>query len=101
MVGRGVYRALEALFLRVPIPLFPDATQDFGRTMGYLHGRLRFLYPETGLFARLAVLENLDLKLSLRSGWPVYLFWDAEQLPFPEGLLVSGLIGLIWHRPQT
>ena len=90
-----------ALFLRLPIPLFPDASQDFGPTFGYLHGRLRFLYPETGLFARLAILENLDLKLSLRAGWPVYLIWDGEQLPFPEGLLVSGLIGLIWHRPQT
>ncbi len=90
-----------ALFLRLPIPLFPDASQDFGPTFGYLHGRLRFLYPETGLFARLTVLENLDLKLSLRAGWPVYLIWDGEQLPFPEGLLVSGLIGLIWHRPQT
>jgi hypothetical protein len=84
-----------ALLLRVPIPLSSEAGQDFGATLGYVYGAARFLYPETGLFARFSVLENLELKLSLRAAWPVYLLWDGEQLPFPEGMLLSGILGFV------
>ncbi len=85
-------------FLRMPIPLFSDAAQDFGNTLRYFYA-FRFLYPETGFFGTYSILENLDLKLSLRASWPLYLLWDDEDLSFPEGLLVSGLISLIWHLP--
>lgn len=103
-IGQTVTLAADfglAALLRIPIPLFPDAAGDFGRTLGYLYGRLRFLYPETGISGTFAVMENIDLKVSLRSGWPLYLIWDGEDFPFPEGLLISALIGLIWHLPQT
>ena len=83
-------------FLRIPIPLFADAAQDFSNTLSYFYA-FRFLYPETGFFGTYSILENLDLKLSLRASWPLYLMWDGEDLPFPEGLLVSGLVSLIWH----
>jgi hypothetical protein len=107
---RAVYRFLNresfslgadfglSAFLRIPIPLFPDASENFGKTLAYLYA-FRFLYPETGFFGTYNILENIDLKLSLRAYWPLYLLWDGEQLPFPEGLLVSGLISLIWHLP--
>lgn len=85
-------------FLRMPIPLFSDAAQDFGNTLSYFYA-FRFLYPETGFFGTYSILENLDLKLSLQASWPLYLLWDDEDLSFPEGLLVSGLISLIWHLP--
>ena len=87
-------------FLRIPIPLrvSPEASQNFGNTLSYFYP-LRFLYPETGLFGTYSILENMDLKLSLRASWPLYLLWDDEDLPFPEGLLVSGLISLIWRLP--
>ena len=87
-------------FLRIPIPLpvSPDASQNFGNTLSYFYA-FRFLYPETGFFGTYRILENIDLKLSLRASWPLYLLWDDEDLPFPEGLLVTGLISLIWHLP--
>jgi hypothetical protein len=85
-------------FLRLPIPLFSDAVQDFGSTLSYFYV-FRFLYPETGIFGTYKVLENLDLKLSLRASWPLYLLWSPDDPPFPEGLLVSGLISLIWQLP--
>jgi len=85
-------------FLRIPIPLpvSPNASQNFGSTLSYFYA-FRFLYPETGFFSTYKILENMDLKLSLRASWPLYLLWDGEDLPFPEGLLVTGLIGLVWH----
>lgn len=87
-------------FLRIPIPLpvSPDASQNFGNTLSYFYA-FRFLYPETGFFGTYRIMENIDLKLSLRASWPLYLLWDDEDLPFPEGLLVTGLISLIWHLP--
>jgi hypothetical protein len=107
---RGAYTFLEresfslgtdvglSAFLRLPIPLFSDAVQDFSSTLSYFYG-FRFLYPETGIFGTYKVLENLDLKLSLRASWPLYLLWSPDDPPFPEGLLVSGLISLIWQMP--
>jgi hypothetical protein len=84
-----------ALLLRAPIPLSSEAAENFGATVGYVYGAARFLYPETGLFGRFAVLDNLDLKVSLRAAWPLYLLWDGEQLPFPEGMLLSGILGFV------
>jgi hypothetical protein len=86
-----------AVLLRVPIPLSSEGAQDFGSAFGYLHGRLRFLYPETGLFAVFPFTERLDLKPSLRAAWPLYLLWDGERLPFAEGLLVSLTLGFVLH----
>jgi hypothetical protein len=87
-----------AAFLRIPIPLFSDAAEDIGNTLSYFY-MFRFLYPETGLFGTYRIRENLDLKLSLRASWPLYLLWSPDDPPFPEGLLVSGLISLIWQLP--
>jgi hypothetical protein len=87
-------------FLRIPIPLSdsPDSSTNFGSTLGYFY-LFRFLYPETGIFGTYRILENLDLKLSLRASWPLYLLWSEEDPTFPEGLLVTGLVSLIWHLP--
>ncbi|MBN2553493.1 MAG: hypothetical protein JXB06_12025 [Spirochaetales bacterium] len=95
----GADFGLSAL-LRIPIPLgvSADASENFGSTLGYFYP-LRFLYPETGIFGTYNLSEDFDLKLSLRAYWPLYLLWDSEDLPFPEGLLVSGLISLIWRLP--
>ena len=89
-----------AAFLRAPIPLptSADATANIGSTLSYLYV-FRFVYPETGIFGTYRIMENMDLKLSLRAYWPLYLIWSPADPPFPEGLLVTGLIGLIWHLP--
>lgn len=86
-----------AVLLRAPIPLSSEGAQDFGPAFGYLYGRLRFLYPETGLFAVFPFTERLDLRPSLRAAWPLYLLWDGERLPFAEGLLVSLTLGFVLH----
>jgi hypothetical protein len=87
-------------FLRIPIPLSAsaNATENYGSTLSYFYV-FRFLYPETGIFGTYRILENMDLKLSLRASWPLYLLWSPDDPPFPEGLLVSGLISLIWQLP--
>jgi hypothetical protein len=53
-------------FLRAPIPLFSDASENFGDTLTYFYD-LRFLYPESGFFGTYRIAENMDLKLSLRA----------------------------------
>ena len=87
-------------FLRLPIPLpvSENAVDNLSNTLSYFYG-FRFLYPETGIFGTYRILENLDLKLALRAYWPLYLLWSSEDPSFPEGLLVTGLIGLIWQLP--
>jgi hypothetical protein len=89
-----------AAFLRIPIPLpkSPNASENFGKTLSYLYV-LRFLYPETGIFGTYRILENMDLKLSVRACWPLYLLWSPDDPAFPEGLLASVLIGIIWKLP--
>jgi len=86
-----------ALFLRAPIPLSSEGSEDFGSAFGYLHSRLRFLYPETGLYVRFPFTERLELRPALRAAWPLYLLWDGEQLPFAEGLLLSLTLGFVVH----
>ena len=85
-------------FLRIPIPLFSDAIQDLGSTLSYLY-LFRFIYPETGFFGTYGITENMELKLTVRGYWPLYLLWSPDDPPFPEGLLVTGLISVIWHLP--
>jgi len=87
-----------AAFLRLPIPLDSDAVQDLGSTLTDFYV-FRFVYPETGIFGTYRIREDLDLKLSLRACWPLYLLWSPEDPPFPEGLLATGLISLIWQLP--
>ena len=85
-----------AAFLRIPIPLFSDAAGDFGKTLGYFY-LFRFLYPQTGIYGSYRIAENLDLKLSVRAYWPVYLLWHRDDPAFPEGMLGTVLFSLIWH----
>ena len=89
-----------AAFLRLPIPLpgSANAADNLGDTLSDFYV-FRFVYPETGIFGTYRIRENLDLKLSLRACWPLYLLWSPDDPPFPEGLLVTGLIGLIWQLP--
>jgi hypothetical protein len=110
--GRWIFLERESLslgtdvglsaFLRIPVPLgvSADAGSNFGNTLLYFYP-LRFLYPATGVFGVYKITEGLDLKLALRVYWPLHLIWDGEQLPLPEGLLATGLIGLIWRLPAT
>jgi hypothetical protein len=95
----GMDMGLSAL-LRLPIPLSvsPDGTENFGSTLSYFYA-FRFLYPETGFFGTYRIREDLDLKLSLRASWPLYLLWSPDDPSFPEGLLVSALISVIWQLP--
>ena len=93
----GVDTGVSA-FLRFPIPLSSDAAEDFGNTVSYFY-LFRFLYPETGFFSRFTAGEDVELKLSLRAYWPLYLLWSPDEPPFPEGLLVSGLISVTLNLP--
>ena len=77
-----------------------DAVQDLGSTLSYLY-LFRFIYPETGFFGTYGITENMELKLSVRGYWPLYLLWSPDDPPFPEGLLVTGLISVIWHLPPN
>ncbi|MBA7698200.1 hypothetical protein ES703_106875 [subsurface metagenome] len=84
------------LLLRAPIPLFPDARSNVGPTLSYFYG-FRFLYPETELFAQIAVSKDFDLKLSFRAYYPIFHLWDGENLPFFDQFMVSALVGIIYY----
>jgi hypothetical protein len=88
-----------ALLLRFPIPLSSSASEEVGSAFGYLFGAGRFFYPETGLSALFRLPQGIGIRIALRAFWPVFLLWGAEDLPFPEGLLVTGLVGLVFELP--
>jgi len=92
-------KAGPALLLRVPVPLFADAGEDFGPTLGYLYGTLRFFYPEAELFAGYRILKDFELKLSLRACFPLFHLWDGEGLPFYDQLMIAGLLGVVYTLP--
>jgi hypothetical protein len=85
------------LFLRVPIPLFPDASADFGQSLIYLLARAA--YPETELSVRFPLLPAFDLNFSVRAGWPWFHLWDGEPYAFWDQLIVSGVLGVVYKLP--
>ncbi len=92
----GFYAGL-ALLIRAPIPLFEDIKSNLGPTLGYFYGKLRFLYPETQITAQMPILENFDIKISLRAYYPLFHLWDGEGLPFMDQFMIGGLIGVVYH----
>jgi hypothetical protein len=91
------FSAGALLFLRVPIPLFPDASADFGQSLLYL--LVRSVYPETGLSVRFPLLPAFDLEVGVRAGWPWFHLWDGEPYAFWDQLIVSGVLGVVYKLP--
>jgi hypothetical protein len=61
--------------------------------MAYFYGGLRFLYPETRLFLKWQVAQNLGLLFSLRALYPIFHIWDGEGLPFLDQLMIALTLG--------
>jgi hypothetical protein len=85
------------LFLRLPIPLFADASADFGQSLVYLLARAA--YPETALSVRFPLAPAFDMEIGARAGWPWFHLWDGEPYAFWDQLLVSAVLGLIYKLP--
>jgi hypothetical protein len=85
------------LFFRLPIPLFADASADFGPALGYLLARA--LYPETELSVRFPILPACDLQVAVRAGWPWFHLWDGEPYALWDQLIVSGVLGVVYKLP--
>jgi hypothetical protein len=99
-LGKRVRLGLAAgllLFLRVPIPLFRDASASFGSALGYLLARA--FYPETELSVRFPILPAFDLDVKVRAGWPWFHLWDGEPYAFWDQLLVTGMLGVVYKLP--
>lgn len=99
-LGQRVRLAFSAgalLFLRIPIPLFPDASADFGPALLYLLERS--VYPETSLSVRFPLLQSFDLEVGLRAGWPWFHLLDGEPYAFWDQLLVSAVLGFVYKLP--
>ena len=85
------------LLLRLPIPLFADASPDFGPSLLYLLARAA--YPETALSVRFPLMTAFDLEIGVRAGWPWFHLWDNEPYAFWDQLLVSGVLGVVYKLP--
>jgi hypothetical protein len=99
-IGERVRLGLSAgllLALRVPFPLDPAASEDFGSAFGYLLERA--VYPETGLSVRFPILPAFDLEARVRAAWPWFHLWDGEPYPFWDQLAVIGELGGIYRFP--
>jgi hypothetical protein len=99
-IGQKVRLGFSAgglVFLRVPIPLFPDASADFGQALLYLLARS--VYPETALSVRFPLLPAFDLEVGVRAAWPWFHLLDGEPYAFWDQLLVSGVLGFIYKLP--
>ncbi len=102
MLGEKVSLGLKggvSLLLRVPVPLFDDATGDWGDLAMYFYQKLRFIYPEAGLSATLPLQERLSLRLSVRAYFPLFHLWDGEDTPFTDQLLAGLLLGFLIKLP--
>jgi len=99
-IGQKVRLGFSAgllLFLRLPIPLFADASPDFGPSLLYLLARAA--YPETALSVRFPLMTAFDLEIGVRAGWPWFHLWDNEPYAFWDQLLVSGVLGVVYKLP--
>ncbi len=99
-LGQKVRLAFSAgalLFLRVPVPLFADASADFGSSLLYL--LVRSVYPETALSVRFPLMPSFELEIGARAGWPWFHLWDGEPYAFWDQLLVSGVLGFVYKLP--
>jgi hypothetical protein len=99
-IGRKVRLAFGAgllLFLRIPVPLDPAASEDFGPSLVYLLART--VYPETVFSVRFPIMPAFDLEIGARAGWPWFHFLDGEPYAFWDQLLVSGVLGFIYKLP--
>ncbi len=85
------------VLLRVPIPLFPDASASFGPSLLYLLARS--IYPETALSVRFPILPAFDLEIGARAGWPWFHLIDGEPYAFWDQLLVSAVLGVVYRLP--
>ncbi len=85
------------LLLRLPVPLFDDTAGDWAPTTRYFYDQARFLYPETEIFARFAVLKNLQLKTTLRAYWPAFNLWSGENLPLADQFMLGVLLGFVYQ----
>jgi hypothetical protein len=85
------------LFLRVPVPLFADASADFGQSLAYLLARAA--YPETELSVRFPFLPSFDLDVKVRAAWPWFHLWDGEPYGFWDQMVFSGVLGLVYKLP--
>ncbi len=99
-IGQRVRLGLSAgllVFLRVPVPLGPDASADFGQALVYLLARSA--YPETALSVRFPLLPAIDLDFELRAGWPWFHLLDGESYPFWDQLVASAVLGVVYKLP--
>lgn len=92
----GIDLGLVLLF-RLPVPLFDDITDDWSPITIYFYDQARFLYPETEIFARFAVLKNLQLKVALRAYWPAFNLWTGENLPLADQFMLGMLLGFVYQ----
>jgi hypothetical protein len=67
--------------------------EDRDPAMAYFYGALRFIYPETRVFLRWQVVEQIGLVFSVRALYPVFHLWDGENLPFLDQLMIAGSLG--------
>jgi hypothetical protein len=94
---RLAFSAGGLLLLRVPIPLFADASADYGPALVYLLARS--VYPETALSVRFPLMPSFDLEIGARAGWPWFHLIDGEPYAFWDQLLVSVVLTAIYRLP--
>jgi len=85
------------LLLRLPIPLFADASRDFGNAVVYLLARS--LYPEVELSVRFPIAESFDLRLAVRAGLPWFHIWDGEPYAIWDQSVAGGILGVVYRFP--
>ena len=82
--------------IRFPLELVntgAESVADRDPSLEYFYGALRFIYPETRVFLRWQVVEQLGLVFSVRAFYPIFHIWDGENLPFLDQLMIAGSLG--------
>ncbi|MCF7928935.1 MAG: hypothetical protein K9L68_08490 [Spirochaetales bacterium] len=83
-----------SFLLRVPLVAY-DAGESMRSDMtSYLFGSLRFLYPELGFSMRWKLNRSIALGFRTEFYPPVFHFWDGEDVPFYDQMMVDALMTL-------
>lgn len=81
---------------RIPIDAWGDGWDRLDAMVGYLYGDARYFFGHAGasFVWKIERYERLALVLSAETHLPVFHFWDDEEVPFIDQMMVSGSIGL-------
>jgi len=72
------------------IPTIGYGSPDRAAITAYMYQSARFFYPEAQIGLNYLFTPRVQFGLMLRTLFPIFHFWDGEQVPFWDQMIASG-----------